>query len=123
MIRRPPRSTRTVTLFPYTTLFRSHRCHYRARPGNPGRPLDRWPWTRGSSPRVTMRQLHRERREAAQLGDDLDREVDRLGALLQGFGHRLDVVRLIVQRLGGFLKVVDAKTRVRAVPPWEGGRA
>src|SRR3546814_20894074 len=26
MIRRPPRSTRTDTLFPYTTLFRSH-CH------------------------------------------------------------------------------------------------
>src|SRR3546814_12868566 len=25
MIRRPPRSTRTVTLFPYTTLFRSDR--------------------------------------------------------------------------------------------------
>src|SRR3546814_20696030 len=24
MIRRPPRSTRTHTLFPYTTLFRSH---------------------------------------------------------------------------------------------------
>src|SRR3546814_15989578 len=24
MIRRPPRSTRTATLFPYTTLFRSH---------------------------------------------------------------------------------------------------
>src|SRR3546814_2672964 len=27
MIRRPPRSTRTDTLFPYTTLFRS--CHHR----------------------------------------------------------------------------------------------
>src|SRR3546814_1928024 len=26
MIRRPPRSTRTDTLFPYTTLFRSTRC-------------------------------------------------------------------------------------------------
>src|SRR3546814_2563629 len=26
MIRRPPRSTRTVTLFPYTTLFLSLRC-------------------------------------------------------------------------------------------------
>src|SRR3546814_10816699 len=26
MIRRPPRSTRTDTLFPYTTLFRSHSC-------------------------------------------------------------------------------------------------
>src|SRR3546814_2575601 len=31
MIRRPPRSTRTDTLFPYTTLFRSHRQHRRAR--------------------------------------------------------------------------------------------
>src|SRR3546814_15303196 len=28
MIRRPPRSTRTDTLFPYTTLFRSP-CHHR----------------------------------------------------------------------------------------------
>src|SRR3546814_13312142 len=27
MIRRPPRSTRTDTLFPYTTLFRSSACH------------------------------------------------------------------------------------------------
>src|SRR3546814_10751266 len=27
MIRRPPRSTRTDTLFPYTTLFRSHGIH------------------------------------------------------------------------------------------------
>src|SRR3546814_11884139 len=27
MIRRPPRSTRTDTLFPYTTLFRSSGCH------------------------------------------------------------------------------------------------
>src|SRR3546814_62114 len=34
MIRRPPRSTRTDTLFPYTTLFRSHR-------RGPGRL--RWP--------------------------------------------------------------------------------
>src|SRR3546814_2592156 len=31
MIRRPPRSTRTDTLFPYTTLFRSAPAH-RARP-------------------------------------------------------------------------------------------
>src|SRR3546814_1847341 len=30
MIRRPPRSTRTDTLFPYTTLFRSH-SHYGGR--------------------------------------------------------------------------------------------
>src|SRR3546814_7857243 len=29
MIRRPPRSTRTDTLFPYTTLFRSHAAGHR----------------------------------------------------------------------------------------------
>src|SRR3546814_11144178 len=66
-------------------------------------------------PLVTWRQRPRGRREAGQLGDDLDREVYRLGALLQGFGHRLDVVRLIVQRLGGFLKVVDDQPQVDAV--------
>src|SRR3546814_17320332 len=32
MIRRPPRSTRTDTLFPYTTLFRSHPGYCRPRP-------------------------------------------------------------------------------------------
>src|SRR3546814_4585179 len=31
MIRRPPRATRTDTLFPYTTLFRSGRCRKRPR--------------------------------------------------------------------------------------------
>src|SRR3546814_8769141 len=42
MIRRPPRSTRTDTLFPYTTLFRSGKGKVRARelglplPGKPG---------------------------------------------------------------------------------------
>src|SRR3546814_9261538 len=35
MIRRPPRSTRTDTLFPYTTLFRSHHGHAR-QPEDPG---------------------------------------------------------------------------------------
>src|SRR3546814_9144999 len=32
MIRRPPRSTRTDTLFPYTTLFRSHAAYGSDRP-------------------------------------------------------------------------------------------
>src|SRR3546814_6064838 len=37
MIRRPPRSTRTDTLFPYTTLFRSIRCGpHDAHPGREG---------------------------------------------------------------------------------------
>src|SRR3546814_4977572 len=55
MIRRPPRSTRTDTLFPYTTLFRSAAARARARaargragavPGGrrapPGRRFRRW---------------------------------------------------------------------------------
>src|SRR3546814_20933547 len=37
MIRRPPRSTRTDTLFPYTTLFRSDR--FRRHPRHQGREL------------------------------------------------------------------------------------
>src|SRR3546814_3315603 len=37
MIRRPPRSTRTDTLFPCTTLFRSHR---RASPSRRADPID-----------------------------------------------------------------------------------
>src|SRR3546814_16943138 len=46
MIRRPPRSTRTDTLFPYTTLFRSlspvlHRACGRGRGGAPVAGLDR----------------------------------------------------------------------------------
>src|SRR3546814_3998382 len=36
MIRRPPRSTRTDTLFPYTTLFRSRQPPYRAFRGRGG---------------------------------------------------------------------------------------
>src|SRR3546814_5207100 len=36
MIRRPPRSTRTDTLFPYTTLFRSHRSGAEPQPVHPG---------------------------------------------------------------------------------------
>src|SRR3546814_6124220 len=35
MIRRPPRSTRTDTLFPYTTLFRSFDDHFRKRRAGP----------------------------------------------------------------------------------------
>src|SRR3546814_10770944 len=36
MIRRPPRSTRTDTLFPYTTLFRSHGSLSRRLGADPG---------------------------------------------------------------------------------------
>src|SRR3546814_8586352 len=40
MIRRPPRSTRTDTLFPYTTLFRSEDVRRRCAAGDGNDPLD-----------------------------------------------------------------------------------
>src|SRR3546814_2572811 len=72
MIRRPPKSTRTDTLFPYTTLFRSPRRHLEEprpdqplpgeradRPGRnraafPDRPAERdgWPGDRRACPPV-----------------------------------------------------------------------
>src|SRR3546814_20298577 len=41
MIRRPPRSTRTDTLLPYTTLFRSRAQRRRRQPHRPRRDADR----------------------------------------------------------------------------------
>src|SRR3546814_14500171 len=49
MIRRPPRSTRTDTLFPYTTLFRSRRVQSRGIDGR-DRPATRRPRARQSEP-------------------------------------------------------------------------
>src|SRR6187402_3760746 len=51
MIRRPPRSTRLATLFPYTTLFRSDRARGRA-----PRPAARRPWRPSS--RTSDRKSH-----------------------------------------------------------------
>src|SRR3546814_9506655 len=70
MIRRPPRSTRTDTLFPYTTLFRS-RAHPRAGARSPhfhptARPgvVDLGRGARGSAPlrRSRDRHPHQQRR-------------------------------------------------------------
>src|SRR3546814_8697542 len=47
MIRRPPRSTRTDTLFPYTTLFRSSDAGD-DRPSRNARASGRWLWRVGS---------------------------------------------------------------------------
>src|SRR3546814_8934639 len=52
MIRRPPRSTRTDTLFPYTTLFRSE---YQARKGGDGFRWDGEAWYGGDINRLTLK--------------------------------------------------------------------
>src|SRR3546814_2130784 len=79
MIRRPPRSTRTDTLVPYTTLFRSHRrvpcrsCRRRTRTRLPApiRPRHRppiWP-TRKSilAPPAAARSLCRSEEHTSEL--------------------------------------------------------
>src|SRR3546814_12596442 len=55
MTRRPPRSTRTDTLFPYTTLFRStHIVTLGLRAEGPEHATERLPWMLGSSPSMTV---------------------------------------------------------------------
>src|SRR3546814_18193473 len=51
MIRRPPRSTRTDTLFPYTTLFRSDRPSWMSPPWNRCRLAVEYPDLRTAGPR------------------------------------------------------------------------
>src|SRR3546814_8918296 len=52
-IRRPPRSTRTDTLFPYTTLFRSGRTAASTSPAPALRCRPRWPAAAGCCTRAT----------------------------------------------------------------------
>src|SRR3546814_7724923 len=62
MIRRPPRSTRTDTLFPYTTLFRSGVDQAPDRDGKAGRR-----WLDRASQQEGAADLHARDREAAQV--------------------------------------------------------
>src|SRR3546814_20210996 len=67
MIRRPPRSTRTDTLFPYTPLFRSTRRYSAWPPGKPpsmweypNRPDGDWPITLAAIPALGFDRSHSE---------------------------------------------------------------
>src|SRR3546814_17720540 len=91
MIRRPPRSTRTDTLFPYTTLFRSRPARgrgsttrLRARARSPCRRGDAGRELRARARRSQLGQLpaaheHDEEGGAEQRGDDADLELTRSG--------------------------------------------
>src|SRR3546814_13518047 len=67
MIRRPPRSTRTDTLFPYTTLFRS--LHHVDAPADPAEQRIDQAEPRRQRADVSPEPLHR---PLLALGDDLD---------------------------------------------------
>src|SRR3546814_13573745 len=100
MLRRPPRSTRTDTLFPYTTLFRSDRPagHGRKPPSCPGpdepdvqgdqaglvRLRDDVPWKPEGGPvrrAVGKHYPDRRRRQFPTLGVGNPRHADLLGLL------------------------------------------
>src|SRR3546814_914822 len=70
MIRRPPRSTRTDTLFPYTTLFRSHLSgstgHHIAAPRYPIYPPHSYGKPTGILSSLAVNTIH----HTAQLIDD-----------------------------------------------------
>src|SRR3546814_10130671 len=85
MIRRPPRATRTDTLFPYTTLFRSTREAAR------GRLIDRWNAERRENPdysRIVLTHTNDEVRGLNELARERLREEGELG----------EEVRLAMQR-------------------------
>src|SRR3546814_2889939 len=88
MIRRPPRSTRTDTLFPYTTLFRAGarcpepdgaagaRLFAIGRIGRPACRLQRQP-AQADGDRVTERAVAAQHRDPEAVGDVLEVEVGR----------------------------------------------
>src|SRR3546814_21041884 len=96
MIRRPPRSTRTDTLFPYTTLFRS------SGGAEEGTGARRCPRARGTD----GGEFHGSRRSAARLG--------RAGGGRGGFAQdpRRDPARALGRnRGGGLLRGGDCRVR------------
>src|SRR3546814_14874519 len=72
MIRRPPRSTRTDTLFPYTTLFRSQGTES-------GAPMD----LDHDEDGVVIENGHREQKQEGKLEKDLP-QTDKSGDSLKG---------------------------------------
>src|SRR3546814_20817349 len=82
MIRRPPRSTRTDTLFPYTTLFRSDADR---RPARPRRRSRRSPATGDDMTTQTLTQPG-----CAPTGGDADPETLRRAITTSALGNATD---------------------------------
>src|SRR3546814_19675223 len=96
MIRRPPRSTRTDTLFPYTTLFRSARLDLRDRQH------------RG------IGDGHLARDEGLERGDDLARDGDRIDAIVRSEEHTSELQSLMRISYAVFcLKKKKNKTKIK----------
>src|SRR3546814_10547184 len=88
MIRRPPRSTRTDTLFPYTTLFRSHRG-----------AIDDWFALLADTP------------QGAPWEADLRRTIEQVGAI-----HKIDVAARLAKTQTRALTPNEMPVAARAIP-------
>src|SRR3546814_1264791 len=106
MIRRPPRSTRTDTLFPYTTLFRSvaadrdvrDRLHTTAY--GPGEIAARDRMIDPAASRLEFEQIdERPRRRADQFGTEFAREF----VCVELANHRLNRDRAAIGRIGAVI--------------------
>src|SRR3546814_18945371 len=109
--RRPPRSTRTDTLFPYTTLFRSSTCTAVAKrieedfitPSSQLSPCDTPPSAPGRPPRSEVRTMRRGRYRRRRCGRRMAEgsRQDWLSATRRaGGGRRKDAVRRTPPEIG-----------------------
>src|SRR3546814_15165178 len=96
MIRRPPRSTRTDTLFPYTTLFRSHRLAERAQALVRGLHPDQ----RGEGGLVLLRVLAGGLAEGGAVAFDVEQVVADLEGQAERVGEAVEAFRSEERRLG-----------------------
>src|SRR3546814_6928985 len=89
MIRRPPRSTRTDTLFPYTTLFRSPRLLDHAAREHAHREIVTR-WADGRESRTDWAGVASDARKLAQALERLGcKPGDRIATLAMNHGHHL----------------------------------
>src|SRR3546814_32554 len=105
MIRRPPRSTRTDTLFPYTTLFRSEET-----PRPRRRPV-------GALTRLAIPEFSGQLDREAHPGDVLTRRSEIFHLAVEGMG--LVVERHSAQPAPPGIPAADARIRLLGTVPFE----
>src|SRR3546814_8449294 len=115
MIRRPPRSTRTDTLFPYTTLFRS------PRPAGGGRRLALQPAADAQRGRTAV-QCARAARPDRQAATPAGRTRDQFRRLFQEGRHAAGKPALADLRARGSIPAVESVPAEQAPQRIETGK-
>src|SRR3546814_10710972 len=86
MLRRPPRSTRTDTLFPYTTLFRARKREvyaYSSPAQEAGKAVWRWPGSKPLSAPVSRRRLGKVRSDPSSFQPRSEEHTSELQSLMR----------------------------------------